>query len=161
MSVNGTCLTVVSNRKGIVEFDVIAATMKLTNLQYCGVGSAVNMERSVRYGDEIGGHVLSGHVSSMAEVRSVIQGKGDRQLECLVPEHLTKYLMPKGFVGLNGVSLTIAELDRATNRLFVNLIPETLKRTNLPEVQVGKYLNLEVDAMTQAVVETVSEILRE
>lgn len=158
MSINGTCLTIVSKQNNILEFDVVAATMDLTNLQFCNAGSVVNVERSVRFGDEIGGHLLSGHVSGMAEVWDVFRETENYQLKCRIHSPLMKYFMPKGFVALNGVSLTIAEIDRGGNMLAVNLIPETLKRTNLSEAQAGTRLNLEVDAMTQAVVETVSAL---
>ena len=161
VATNGTCLTVTAIDGSYVCFEVIGETFRSTNLGSVAVGDRVNIERSLRFGDEIGGHVLSGHVADTVTVQA-IESEGDN---CTMwfdvePSHM-RYLFWKGFVALDGTSLTISFLDRETNRLAVSLIPETLARTTLGRVEVGQKVNLEIDAQTQAIVGTVQEALRD
>ncbi|MDE0349671.1 MAG: riboflavin synthase, partial [Gammaproteobacteria bacterium] len=132
-----------------------------TNLGTVRPGDRVNVERSFRIGEEVGGHILSGHVACAVAVSAVRQSEGHRLVSVTVGEPWLRYLMPKGFIALDGASLTIAELDRASGTATVSLIPETLARTGLGDVTVGDRLNLEVDSRTQAVVDTVREVLRD
>ena len=159
VAVDGVCLTVVEQRDNVLAFDVIPATRRLTNLGDLSPGVEVNVERSVRMGDEIGGHLFSGHVSGTVVAEFTGEGEFDRVLTCGVSATLMRCLMPKGFVALNGVSLTVAELDRRGGTLSANLIPETLRRTNLSQVTQGDALNLEIDPVTHAVVETVERLV--
>lgn len=160
VAVNGTCLTVVELAPdGGARFDVVAETLAATNLGGLAPGDRVNVERSLRIGDEVGGHLLSGHVAATAMATAVARAPGRRRLTARVPPAWLPYLMPKGFVALNGASLTIQALDRARCTLAVSLIPETLARTTFGATAVGDRLNLEVDAQTQAVVETVRRVL--
>lgn len=159
VAVNGTCLTVVAIAEGDVRFDVVAETLAATNLGDLGVGDQVNIERSFRVGDEVGGHVLSGHTSATVRVAAVERSAEHRLLTLCVPADWMPYLMPKGFVALNGASLTIQTLDRPRRQFAVSLIPETLARTTFGTTEVGDRLNLEVHAQTQAVVETVRGVL--
>lgn len=159
VAVNGTCLTVVAATEGDVRFDVVAETLAATNLGDLGVGDQVNVERSFRVGDEVGGHMLSGHTSTTVRVAAVEHAPAHRLLTLCVPADWMPYLMPKGFVALNGASLTIQALDRPRRQFAVSLIPETLARTTFGATEVGDRLNLEVDAQTQAVVETVRGVL--
>jgi riboflavin synthase len=159
VAVNGTCLTVTGVSDGNVDFDVIKETLDNTNLGELGVGDLVNVERSFRVGDEIGGHILSGHVSGLVEIARVEEDENLRNLYFSVPENWMKYLHHKGFVALDGASLTIASVDDVANQISVSLIPETISRTTLGEASVGRKVNLEVDAQTQAVVETVERVL--
>ena len=161
VAVNGICLTAVQIADGQVRFDIIEETWQQTNLSDLRVGVAVNVERSFRLGDEVGGHVLSGHVAAAATVTAVVVDEGHRLVTVAVPERWMAYLMAKGFVALNGASLTIQELDRAASTITVSLIPETLARTTFGTVAPGDRLNLEVDAQTQAVVDTVRAMLPE
>lgn len=161
MAVNGVCLTATEVRGGEAAFDLISETRQTTNLGGLRVGDAVNVERSLRVGDEVGGHMLSGHIGATCEVARVEVAAGRRYLTLAAPARWMPYLMPKGFVALNGASLTIAELDRARSTFSVSLIPETLARTTFDRVAVGHALNLEVDAQTQAVVDTVRAVLPE
>ena len=161
VAVNGTCLTAVQVADGQVRFDIIEETWQQTNLSDLGVGARVNVERSFRLGDEVGGHILSGHVATTATVTAVVAEEGHRLLTVAVSERWMPYLMAKGFVALNGASLTIQELDRAASTITVSLIPETLARTTFDTVAPGDRLNLEVDAQTQAVVDTVRAMLPE
>ena len=161
VAINGVCLTATEVRGGEVAFDLIAETRRTTNLGGLRVGDAVNVERSLRVGDEVGGHMLSGHIGATCEVVRVDVAAGRRFLTVSAPAQWMRYLMPKGFVALNGASLTIAELDRARHTFSVSLIPETLARTTFGAAAVGHALNLEVDAQTQAVVDTVHAMLPE
>ena len=161
VAINGTCLTAVQIADGQVRFDIIDETWQQTNLSDLRVGARVNVERSFRLGDEVGGHILSGHVAAAATVTAVVVDEGHRLVTVAVPDRWMAYLMAKGFVALNGASLTIQELDRAASTITVSLIPETLARTTFGTVAPGDRLNLEVDAQTQAVVDTVRAMLPE
>lgn len=161
VSVNGCCLTAVDVAGGEVRFDLVRETLDNTNLGGLDVGSGVNVERSFRVGDEVGGHILSGHIASTVSVTDVLKKPGHQRIAASVPDPWMRYLTDKGFVALNGASLTIADIDRDNGTIAVSLIPETLARTNFDEVEVGHRLNLEVDARTQAVVDTVQRMLPE
>ncbi len=156
---NGTCLTVSHIDGSKVRFDVIAETMQCTNLGSLAVGDPVNIERSLRFGDELGGHVLSGHVSGTATVREIVADGDNRTMWFEVDAPLMRYLLWKGWVALDGASLTISGVDRDGCRIAVSLIPETLERTTLGGVAVGDTVNIEVDAHTQAIVRTVQDLL--
>ncbi|MDA1074364.1 MAG: riboflavin synthase subunit alpha [Proteobacteria bacterium] len=159
VAVNGTCLTVTGVAGTDVRFDVIQETLDNTNLGELAVGDLVNVERSFRVGDEIGGHILSGHVSGVVEICRADASTNLRTLWFKVPTRWMKYLHHKGFVSLDGASLTIASVDDARCEISVSLIPETIDRTTLGGAPVGSLINLEVDAQTQAVVETVERVL--
>ena len=159
VAVNGTCLTVTRIADSHVSFDVIRESLDQTNLGDLSEGARVNVERSFRVGDEIGGHILSGHVSGKARVTAIDQAENERNVHFGVPDALMKYLHHKGFVALDGASLTIARVDAKASSISVCLIPETIARTTLGKVEIGDWVNLEVDAQTQAVVETVERVL--
>ena len=161
VAVNGTCLTAVEAADGQVRFDIIEETWQQTNLSDLRVGAHVNVERSFRLGDEVGGHILSGHVAAATTVTAIVAEEGHRVVTVSVPGRWMPYLMAKGFVALNGASLTIQDLDREASTITVSLIPETLARTTFGSVALGDRLNLEVDAQTQAVVDTVRALLPE
>jgi riboflavin synthase len=159
---NGVCLTVRTlseNSDGSfdVSFDAIAQTLKLTNLSDLASGDEVNIERAARFGDEIGGHVVSGHIFGCVRVLAVEQDDLNMQIIFERPETLRPYLLNKGFVGLNGCSLTIAEVT--DNTFSVYLIPETRDVTTFGKTQVGDRINLEIDASTQATVDTIKELM--
>jgi len=161
VSVNGVCLTVTAVDGGDACFDVIRETLELSNLGDLAPGSRVNVERSFRVGDEVGGHILSGHVSAVATLARVEEAENERNLYFQVPPELLKFLSYKGFVALDGASLTIAHVDRPAAELGVCLIPETIRRTTLGHLEVGGRVNLEVDPQTQTIVETVERVLAE
>lgn len=158
IAINGACLTVVEFTERSATFDVIDETLRLTNIGALRVGDPVNVERAARFGDEIGGHLLSGHIHGLATVVDVVRDEGNLAVWWQVPAHLVKYVMPKGYVALNGCSLTVGETPR-DRRFSVHLIPETLKLTTFGQVAVGDVLNLEIDSQTQAVVDTVERVL--
>ncbi|RDE24486.1 riboflavin synthase subunit alpha [Motiliproteus coralliicola] len=154
---NGCCLTVTRIDGEQVSFDLMQATLNLTNLGSVSVGDRVNVERAARFGDEIGGHSMSGHIICTAVISQIIDSPNNRQVWFELPAHLSKYLFTKGYIGIDGISLTIGEVDQ--NRFCVNLIPETLARTNLGVRQQGEMVNIEVDPQTQAIVDTVERVL--
>jgi riboflavin synthase len=157
VAMNGTCLTVRSIEGSRVCFDAIAQTLKVTNLGQIEPGTVVNLERAAKYGDEIGGHVVSGHVMDQVCVVDVIDSANNRAVWMQRPKHLAPYLLDKGFVSLNGCSLTIAEVEE--DRFAVHLIPETLDVTVFGGINTGDSVNLEIDAQTQAVVDTVRRLI--
>jgi riboflavin synthase len=159
VAVNGVCLTAAAVAGGRASFDVIQETLAHTNLGLVRKGEAVNVERSLRFGDEIGGHVLSGHIADVVKVARVETAEGVRNLWFDVAPKWMIYLFHKGFVALDGASLTIASVDRERHRISVSLIPETIKRTTLGAAAVGRLVNLEVDPQLQAVVGTVERML--
>jgi riboflavin synthase len=160
VAVNGTCLTVTGEEPdGVLTFDVIQETLNLTNIADLAVGDLVNVERSFRVGDEVGGHILSGHVADTVKVARIEQGDNLRTLHFSVPSRWMKYLNHKGFVALDGASLTIASVDAERHEISVSLIPETIERTSLGRVKEGARVNLEIDAQTQAIVETVERLI--
>jgi riboflavin synthase len=145
VSVNGVCLTAVSSSNGNMIFDVIKETLRITNLDDIQVGSLVNLERSLKYGDEVGGHVLSGHVSCKAQ-SSLIQNDGEIELRIECPKEWLNFIFLKGYVAINGASLTVAKKEKGSFSVF--LIPETLSATNLSESFENSFLNIEVDQST-------------
>ncbi|MFY9178649.1 MAG: riboflavin synthase subunit alpha [Venatoribacter sp.] len=157
VAINGTCLTVRTIEGNKVSFDAIAQTLNITNLGTLEAGKVVNIERAARFGDEIGGHVLSGHVMQQVRVLAVQDSEFNRVVWFERPESLAPFLLDKGFVALNGCSLTIAEVKDCCFSVF--LIPETRDVTVFGEVQVGDLINIEIDSQTQAVVETVKRLL--
>ena len=160
VAINGVCLTVVGWDQHGVEFDVIDETLRLTNLGDLKVGHVVNVERAARFGDEIGGHVLSGHIHGRAQVTEVVETEANLAVWWAVPDALKKYVLPKGYVSLNGCSLTVGDTER-DGQLSIHLIPETRELTTFGRVTVGDSLNLEIDSQTQAIVDTVERVLEQ
>ncbi len=163
VAVNGVCLTVVDISGSLVSFDVIQESARVTNLGLLREGALVNVERSLKFGDEIGGHILSGHVSGCAEIVRIVQDKNLREITFSVDSELMAYLMHKGFVALDGASLTISSVNRALSEFSVCLIPETIARTTLGQSKLtkGDKINIELDSQTQSIVDTVKGILRD
>ncbi|MDA0147597.1 riboflavin synthase subunit alpha [Vibrio sp. LaRot3] len=154
---NGCCLTVSKIEGDLVSFDLMQATLKLTNLGEVESGSLVNIERAAKFGDEIGGHSMSGHISLMATVVDVIDSPNNRTIWFELPSDSMKYVLAKGYIGLDGCSLTIGEVNE--NKFSVHLIPETLQRTLFGQRKVGDKINVEFDPQTQAIVDTVERVL--
>ncbi|MFC3395405.1 riboflavin synthase subunit alpha [Brenneria rubrifaciens] len=155
---NGCCLTVTSLAGDCVSFDLMKETLRLTNLGEVKAGDRVNVERAAKIGDEIGGHVMSGHIICTAEVVKILVSENNHQIWFrLADESLMKYVLHKGFIGIDGISLTIGEVTRS--RFCVHLIPETLNRTTLGQKRLGHRVNIEIDPQTQAVVDTVERVL--
>ena len=159
VSLNGVCLTVTGAEGGEVAFNVIGETFASSNLGSVAAGDRVNVERSLKFGDELGGHILSGHIADTVTVAEIEADGANRTMWFdVAPPHM-RYLLWKGWVALDGASLTVSRVDRGANRIAVSLIPETLARTTLGRVSVGDRVNLEIDAQTQAIVTTVEDLL--
>nr|WP_314265369.1 riboflavin synthase subunit alpha [uncultured Moellerella sp.] len=155
---NGCCLTVTKIEGDKISFDLVKETLRLTNLGNLTVGAAVNIERAAKYGDEIGGHIVSGHVITTAEIAKIFTSENNHQIWfSIYNKALMKYILHKGFVAIDGISLTIG--DVINNRFCVHLIPETLERTTLGQKRLGDTVNIEIDPQTQAIVETVERVL--
>ncbi len=156
---NGCCLTVVKIEDDRVSFDLMQETLKVTNLGELKVGSKVNVERAARFGDDIGGHAMSGHIICTAEVTKVIESPNNHQVWFRLPGQWMKYVFTKGYIGIDGISLTIGEVEGT--EFNVNLIPETLQRTNIATRKSGDRINIEIDPQTQAIVDTVERVMAE
>ena len=164
VAVNGTCLTVTRVEQGSAYFDIIAETVRTTTLGRLETGDRVNVERSFSVGDEVGGHIVSGHVTGTAEVvdlsREGTAGNDVVMTFSLAPE-LARFVFHKGFIAIDGASLTVSSVDKAAGRFQISLIPETLARTTLGQLDVGDHVNVEVDAQTVTTVETVERLFSE
>lgn len=161
VAIAGVCLTAVHIAEATAQFDVIDETLGRTRLGRLELGDAVNFERAARFGDEIGGHAISGHVWGIGEVVGRADLPENRALTVQVPPDILRYVFEKGYIGVDGTSLTVGTVDRAEGTFRLHLIPETLELTTLGDASVGACLNIEVDAMTQAVVDTVERVLAE
>ena len=159
VSINGVCLTVVSIDSNNVQFDIIDETLERTNLGDLSVGDTVNIERSLKFGDEVGGHILSGHIFDTGIINSKVK-KGDQMsLSIIAPPSIQKYLTEKGYIAIDGISLTVGEI---TNGCFeLHIIPETMRLTILDSKEVGDIVNIEIDSNTQLIVETIERLLEE
>lgn len=154
---NGVCLTVTKILNDKVFFEIMEETLAVTNLGNSQIGDKVNIERSLTFGTEIGGHILSGHVHTQATVKAVSHTDEHYNIELQVAPQWMNYIFYKGFVGINGCSLTVGKVS--DNGFLLHLIPETLKLTNLSHYKVGSKINIEIDSQTQVIVDTVERIL--
>ncbi|WP_261817337.1 riboflavin synthase subunit alpha [Vibrio gallicus] len=154
---NGCCLTITGVQDSRVSFDLMKATLELTNLGLIQENDEVNIERAARFGDEIGGHSMSGHIMSTVKLTGIIASPNNKTLWFDAPQDAMRYILPKGYIGLDGCSLTIAEVKACS--FSVNLIPETLNRTLFGTRKIGDTINLEVDPQTQAIVDTVERVM--
>jgi len=160
VAIDGVCQTVVSASGGEVWFDAIRETLEKTTLDELQPGRRVSVERSYRIGDELGGHVVAGHVTGTGTVQQMRRDGHDFGLRIAVPVAWMKYVLPKGFIAVDGSSLTVGDTDRA-GAFDVHLVPETLRLTNLGSKQAGDRVNIELDPKTVAIVDTVERVLEE
>ena len=144
IAVNGVCQTVVEHRVGSFSFDLIAETLRVTNLGFLRPGSIVNLERALRPGDRIGGHIVNGHVDGMGTIVSVL--RNPLGLEISVDTDIFGYLVPKGSVAIDGISLTVGP-DLSEGRFYVYIITHTWENTNLSKARPGQKVNIEVDIL--------------
>lgn len=159
VSIDGTCLTVTRCDTESASFDISDRTSEITTLKGVKAGDLVNVERSHHMMAENGGHSLYGHVDGIAEVIDWNDKGGCARVTVKVPALSIRYFFPKGFIGLHGCSLTIDEIDEQNHLFTVNLIPETLRITNLSNLQVGDFLNYEIDQTTRTIVDTIRRVL--
>ena len=160
MAHNGCCLTITRvHENGVADFDLMGETLAKTNLGTLQPGDKVNIERAARFGDEIGGHSMSGHITATAEISRIETHGLNRTVWFRLPENLRGYVFSKGFIGLDGCSLTIGTVS--DSEFNVHLIPETLSRTLFGSRRAGERVNVEIDPQTQVIVDTVARILSE
>jgi len=159
VAINGVCLTATVMDDECVSFDVIEETLQRTNLGELSEGDAVNVERSLRMGDELGGHLLSGHIMGLGNVVGRKEVGEGVDLTVEAPHSMMKYIHEKGYIGLNGASLTIGQVSG--DRFMIHLIPETLRLTTFGSLSVGGTINIEIDAMTQTIVATVERMMKQ
>jgi riboflavin synthase len=150
VAINGVCLTVVGNDGSSLSFDLSRETIDRTNLRRLTAGRPVNLERSVTLASRLGGHMVQGHVDGVGEIEEVRQDDaGGRRLRVRVPTELVRYIVEKGSITVDGVSLTVAAVESGV--VTVALIPHTLAATTLGSASVGEPVNLEVDMIAKYV----------
>ncbi len=151
VAVNGVCLTAISISGTTFSADVMVQTLLLTSLSQIIVGSPVNLELAAQLNARMGGHMVQGHVDGLATVVALTPGDKWAKFDIAVPGHLSKYIVNQGSICLDGISLTVGEIDDASNLLTVWLIPETLEKTNLSTSRPGDLINVEVDVLAKYV----------
>jgi riboflavin synthase len=161
VATDGVCLTVTKLSENAAEFDIMQQTLAITTLGGYSENAQVNVERAAKDGAEIGGHPLSGHVDFVAHLAQIRQLENNYVLRIAVPKEWMRYIFAKGYIAINGASLTIAEVNREECWFEVWLIPETLRMTVFGQKQVGDSLNIEIERQTQVVVDTVRNMLQE
>ena len=149
IAVNGCCLTVAREERGELTFDLLAETLARTNLGRLAGGSLVNLERALGATARLGGHFVQGHIDCTAAVQSFEKRGADYRLEIELPQAFARYLVSKGSVAVNGISLTVAEVS--DNTFVVWIIPHTFERTNLRSATTGDFVNLEFDILAKYV----------
>ena len=149
VAVNGVCLTATSVQDGAFEAEVMHETLRRSSLAEVGEGSDVNLELALRAADRLGGHIVQGHVDGLGSVRDVREDGFARVVEIAAPPELLRYVVEKGSIAVNGVSLTVVDVNE--DAFTVSLIPETLERTTLGTAAPGAPVNLEVDVLAKYV----------
>jgi len=145
----GCCLTVVEKGEGWFAVEVSGETLSLTTLGQWGEGHPVNLERAARLGDELGGHIVSGHVDGVGEMLSIASEGGSHRFKIRAPAPLHRFIAPKGSIAVEGVSLTVNEVE---GEVFgVNIIPHTWEVTTLGRLEPGSKVNLEIDVLARYV----------
>jgi riboflavin synthase len=152
VSLDGVCLTVVEFSEHTASFDIIDETLNRTTLSKLEVGDMINVERSLKFGEEIGGHQVSGHIDQIAEITDINNPENNHIVRMKIPSKYMPYIIEKGYIALDGCSLTIANVfDDGFN---VCLIPETLRRTTFGFKKEGDFVNFEIEAATKAIVDS-------
>lgn len=156
LAVNGVCLTVVKKQRNILFFDVVKTTLQISNLKRLKYGDFVNLESSLTSGDKVEGHFVLGHIDTEARIKRVIKTSQKSSLEIEVKSAFRKYLVARGSVTLDGISLTISRVYG--NILSVNIIPYTWQHTNLRYKKPSSYINLEFDYLVKAVLKSSGKV---
>ncbi|CAI8199948.1 MAG: riboflavin synthase [Planktomarina sp.] len=146
---NGVCLTVVEKTEKCFSVDVSAESVSLTNASIWSAGSLLNLERALKVGDELGGHIVAGHVDGMAEIIALYEEGDSTRVKLRAPDLLARFIAPKGSVALNGTSLTVNEVDGT--EFGINFIPHTKASTTWGDAIVGDRVNLEIDTLARYV----------
>ncbi|EXA65980.1 riboflavin synthase, alpha subunit [Acinetobacter baumannii 348935] len=160
VAINGVCLTVttIDQKLNQIHFDISDVTLALTTLKSLQVGDEVNVERSAKVGAENGGHNLYGHIEGTAIIKNLEHRGETYHIDIQISDGNIKYFFLKGFIGLNGCSLTVNRVDRANSEISIDLIPETLRLTTWKNAKVGDEVNYEIDQTTRTLVDTLENI---
>lgn len=162
VSVDGVCLTVTAiPAPTLLCFDAVLQSLRITTLAELAVGSRINVERAAKDGAEIGGHPLSGHVDFTGTVEKVVESDLNKMLRIAMPPQLRPYIFAKGYIAINGCSLTVSDVRRDEGWFEIWLIPETRRVTTFEAKQAGDKVNIEIERSTQVMVDTVREAVRE
>ncbi len=160
VAINGVCLTAVDVSTDSFSADVMVQTLRMTNLGNLQAGSSVNVELSARLDSLMGGHIVQGHVDGLAKVVERAPGEKWEKFVVEIPQSLTSYIVNQGSITLDGVSLTVGEINDDNNQVTVWLIPETLAKTNLAQKIVGDTVNVEVDVLAKYVQRLISKAVQ-
>ena len=164
VALDGVCLTVVEIHGDSISSDLIHETLERSTLCLRKAGDWLNMERALRYGDEVGGHLVSGHVMAVGEIKRMdileqgLNGSKTMDIEIHVPPEVSEYVFEKGYIAIDGISLTVGK-THDSGGFDLHIIPETIRRTTLAGKQVGSAVNVEIESSTQAVVDTVKKMI--
>ena len=159
VSVDGVCLSLVKKNNEYCEFEAVEETIDRTTLGRYKQGTKVNLEKSLKFGDTVGGHFVSGHIHTKGRIVEVELIGESKNILVEIEEKWIKYLTEKGYISVNGASITIGKVSK--NTFYVHLIPETLKTTNLDELIYDNYVNLEFDQATIAIVDTTERLINQ
>ena len=149
ISCSGVCLTIARIKNNIIDFNISSETKNKTNLMYLNVGDSINLEKSLKVGDEINGHFVFGHVDGLSKILSIKHLEDSKVIEFIAEENIIKYLSPKCSVALDGISLTVNNVSEA--KFNVSIIPYTWENTSLKKMKEGDFLNTEVDMLARYV----------
>ncbi|MBJ9962984.1 riboflavin synthase subunit alpha [Burkholderia seminalis] len=162
VSVDGVCLTVTTiHSPTLVDFDVMLPSLKITTLADLATGSRINVERAAKDGAEIGGHPLSGHVDFPGTILHIATSEHNRMIRIGVPPEFKRYVFAKGYIAINGCSLTVSDVNRDEGWFEIWLIPETRRATTFDEKGVNDKVNIEIERSTQVVVDTIRDAVKE
>ena len=159
VSVDGVCLSLVKKNNKYCEFEAVEETINRTTLGSYKQGTKVNLEKSLKFGDTVGGHFVSGHIHTRGRIVEVELVGESKNILVEIEEKWIKYLTEKGYISVNGASITIGKVSK--NTFYIHLIPETLKTTNLDELIYDNYVNLEFDQTTIAIVDTTERLINQ
>ncbi len=151
ISVNGTCLTVTELKATSFTVEMVNETKRITSLGTVAEGSKVNLERALTLASRLGGHIVSGHVDGTGKIADITYDGSAMVMRIKVPEHLMKYMSQKGSVTIDGISLTLFDVEKASSEIILNLIPETQERTTLSGKMRGDLVNIEADMLMKHV----------
>jgi riboflavin synthase len=157
VSVNGVCLTATSVTENSFCADVMIQTLKISSLAKLEIGSPVNLELAASLDARMGGHIVQGHVDGVATVVGLVPGEKWARFDIAIPQELGKYIVNQGSIAVDGISLTVGEIDDSKNQVTLWLIPETLERTNLSTKKAGDLVNVEVDVLAKYVERLISK----
>lgn len=158
IAIDGVCQTVVSIQDHSITLNAMQETLAKTTLSDLYVGRKVSVERSLRVGDENGGHEVAGHVIGTATITDVKPFENNLNIIIRCDKEWLKYILPKGFIAVDGSSLTVGEVD-SSGTFAIHLIPETLRLTNFGNKKIGDKVNIELDHRTRTIVDTVERVL--